>query len=64
MREKAKNTMNRLRESMSPDEQAKMQEKEKIGRKILRNGMSSDEIGQNKGERNNCKEEIDGWHLS
>jgi hypothetical protein len=28
---------------MSPDEKAKMKEKEKIGRKILRNGISSDE---------------------
>ncbi len=29
MREKAKNTMNRLRDSMSPDEKFKMKEKEK-----------------------------------
>jgi hypothetical protein len=27
MREKAKNTMNRMRDSMSPDENAKMREK-------------------------------------
>jgi hypothetical protein len=32
--------MNRLRASMSPDEKAKMKEKEKNGRKILRDGMS------------------------
>ncbi len=30
MREKAKNTMNILRNSMSPDEKAKMKEKEKL----------------------------------
>jgi hypothetical protein len=29
MREKAKNTMNELRDSMPPDEKAKMKEKEK-----------------------------------
>jgi hypothetical protein len=28
---------------MSPDEKAKMKEKEKNGRKILKDGMSSDE---------------------
>ena len=31
MREKAKKTMNRLRDSMSPDEKAKVKEKEKKG---------------------------------
>jgi hypothetical protein len=33
MREKAKNAMNRLRDSMSPDEKAKMKEKEKLERR-------------------------------
>ncbi len=31
MRDKAKNTMNRLRDSMSPDEKAKTREKETMG---------------------------------
>jgi hypothetical protein len=36
LREKAKNTMNRLRDSMSSDDKVKMREKETIGRKRLR----------------------------
>ncbi len=36
MREKAKNTMKRFRDSMSSDEKVKMREKETIGRKRLR----------------------------
>jgi hypothetical protein len=36
MMEKAKNMINRLRDSMSPDEKVKMREKETIGRKRLR----------------------------
>jgi hypothetical protein len=36
MREKAKNTTQRLRDSISPDEKVKMREKETIGRKRLR----------------------------
>jgi hypothetical protein len=38
--EKAKNMMNRLRDSMSPDEKAKIE-----------------------GERKNCTEDIEGWHV-
>jgi hypothetical protein len=36
MREKAKNTTKRFRDSMSPDEKVKKREKETIGRKRLR----------------------------
>jgi hypothetical protein len=36
MRVKAKNTMKRLRDSMSPDEKVKMREKDTIERKRLR----------------------------
>jgi hypothetical protein len=43
MREKAKNTMNRLRGSMSPDEKAKIREKAKNTTKRFRESMSPDE---------------------
>jgi hypothetical protein len=36
MREKAKNTTKRFRDSMSSDEKVKMRDKETIGRKRLR----------------------------
>jgi hypothetical protein len=53
MREKAKNTINRLRDDMYPDEKIKMREKETIGRKRLRDDISSDEkVKMRRKERN------------
>ncbi len=46
MRETAKNTISRLRDTMSPDDNAKMREKETSGRKRLRDGISCDGINK------------------
>ncbi len=41
MRETAKNTISRLKDT--PDDKTKMREKETIGKKTLRDGMSPDD---------------------
>jgi hypothetical protein len=63
MREKAKNTMNRLRDSMSPDEKAKMRENAENMINRLRDSMSPDEKAKMKEKEKNWKEDIEGWHV-
>ncbi len=46
MRETAKNTISKLRDTMSPDDNAKMRGKETSGRKRLRDGISCDGINK------------------
>ncbi len=51
MREEAKNTMNRLRDSMFCDEKAKMREKAKNTMNRLRDSMSPDEKAKMRGKK-------------
>ncbi len=61
MREKAKKTMNRLRDSMSPDEKANMREKAKNTMNRLRDSMSPDEKAKVKEKEK--KGGRKGWHV-
>ncbi len=54
--------MNSLRDSISPDENAKMREKAKNTMNRLRDSMSPDEKAKMR-EKTNRKEDIEGWHV-
>jgi hypothetical protein len=62
MREKSK-MMNRLRDSISPDEKANTREKAKNRMNRLRDNVSPDEKTNMKEKEKNWKEDIESWHV-